>query len=136
MREQNLQSLIMMAVSGLRTTTIFRNNVGMGWIGRAKRIASPTTVKLMPGDIVIQNGRPLHAGLCEGSSDLVGWTETTITHDMVGKKVAIFTAIEVKTDAGRVSASQMNFISRIRQAGGIAGIARSPEEARKLIANP
>lgn len=135
MFETNLQKLIMLGVSKLGTTTIFRNNVGMGWIGKSKRISQPTNVKLMPGDILIQNGRPLHAGLCEGSSDLVGWTERTVTPEMVGKKVAIFTAVEVKTDAGRVSAQQMNFISRVRQAGGIAGIARSPEEARNLIEN-
>lgn len=136
MFETNLQKLIMLGVSKIGTTTIFRNNVGMGWIGRSRRISQAQTVRLEPGDVIIQNGRPLHAGLCEGSSDLIGWTETTVTPDMVGKKVAIFTAIEVKTDAGRVSASQMNFISRIRQAGGKAGIARSPEEARKLIENP
>ncbi len=135
MFETNLQKLIMLGVSKIGTTTIFRNNVGMGWIGKSKRISQPTNVKLMPGDILIQNGRPLHAGLCEGSSDLVGWTERTVTPEMVGKKVAIFTAVEVKTDAGRVTAQQMNFISRVRQAGGIAGIARSPEEARNLIEN-
>jgi hypothetical protein len=133
MFETNLQKLIMLGVSKLGTTTIFRNNVGMGWIGKSKRISQPTNVKLMPGDVLIQNGRPLHAGLCEGSSDLVGWTERTVTPDMVGKKVAIFTAVEVKTDAGRVSTHQLNFISRVRQAGGIAGIARNPEEARNLI---
>lgn len=135
MFETNLQKLIMLGVSKVGTTTIFRNNVGMGWIGKSKRISQPTNVKLMPGDILIQNGRPLHAGLCEGSSDLIGWTERTVTPEMVGKKVAIFTAVEVKTDAGRVTAQQLNFISRVRQAGGIAGIARSPEEARNLIEN-
>lgn len=107
----------------------------MGWIGRSKKISTPTTTKLLPGDVVIQNGRPLHAGLCEGSSDLIGWTEKIITPEMVGKKVAVFTAIEVKTDSGRASAAQLNFVSRVRQAGGIAGIARSPEEARNLIEN-
>lgn len=135
MFETNLQKLIMLGVSQLRGTTIFRNNVGMGWIGRSKRISTPTTLKLSPGDVVIQSGRPLHAGLCEGSSDLVGWTEKTITPEMVGKKVAVFTAIEVKTDSGRASAAQLNFVSRVRQAGGIAGIARNPEEARNLIEN-
>lgn len=135
MFETNLQKLIMLGVSQLRTTIVFRNNVGMGWIGKSKRITTPTNAKLMPGDVVIQNGRPLHAGLCEGSSDVIGWTEKTITPDMVGKKVAVFTALEVKTESGRASSAQLNFISRVRQAGGIAGIARSPEEARNLIEN-
>lgn len=133
MIEQNLQKLIMIGVSQLLTTKIFRNNVGMGWIGKSKRINTPTTVKLMPGDVIIQNARPLHAGLCEGSSDLIGWTERTITPDMIGKKVAIFTAVEVKTITGKTSAPQLNFIQRIRDGGGIAGIARTPEEAQNLI---
>ena len=55
MIEQNLQKLIMVGVSQLRTTTIFRNNVGMGWIGKSKRISTPTTVKLMPGDVIIND---------------------------------------------------------------------------------
>lgn len=135
MIENNLQKLVMLGISRLRTTTIFRNNVGMAWIGRSRRISKPEIVHLKAGDIVIQDGRPLHAGLCEGSSDLIGWTERTITADMVGKKVAIFTAVEVKTPNGRASAEQLNFIQRIRLAGGISGIARSPEEAQFLIEN-
>lgn len=107
----------------------------MGWIGRSRRISKPEIVQLKPGDIVIHEGRPLHAGLCEGSSDLIGWTERIVTPDMVGKKVAIFTAVEVKTPNGRASTEQLNFIERIRQAGGISGIARSPEEAQNLIRN-
>lgn len=135
MIENNLQKLVMLGISQLRTSTIFRNNVGMAWIGRSRRIQKTEVVQLRPGDIVIQDGRPLHAGLCEGSSDLIGWTERTITPDMVGKKVAIFTAVEVKTPNGRASAEQLNFIERIRQAGGISGIARSPQEAQDLIRN-
>lgn len=107
----------------------------MGWIGRSRRISKPEIVQLKPGDIIIQDGRPLHAGLCEGSSDLIGWTERTVTPEMVGKKVAIFTAVEVKTINGRATAEQLNFISRVRQAGGIAGIARNPKEAQNLIEN-
>lgn len=54
---------------------------------------------------------------------------------MVGTQVAIFTAVEVKTDSGRASSAQLNFISRVRECGGIAGIARNPDEARNLIEN-
>ena len=135
MLESNIQKLIMLAVSKLGTTTVFRNNVGMGWTGKSRRISSPVTVKLMPGDVVIQQARPLHSGLCEGSSDLIGWTTREITPEMVGKKVAVFTAVEIKTQSGKVSAQQLNFINRLRECGGIAGIARSPEEAQNLIEN-
>lgn len=135
MFENNLQKHIMLAIGKLGKTTIFRNNVGMGWTGKSRRISSPVTVKLMPGDVVIQNARPLHAGLCEGSSDLIGWTTKEITADMVGKRIAVFTAVEIKTETGRASQAQLNFISRIRECGGIAGIARNPDEAQNLIEN-
>ena len=86
-----------------------------------------------PGDVLIQNARPLQAGLHQGSSDLIGWSVRLVTPDMVGSKVALFTAIEVKTDGGRISAEQLTFIQNVRDAGGIAGIARSPQEAENLI---
>ncbi len=89
----------------------------------------------MPGDVVIQNARPLHSGLCQGSSDLIGWTTREVTPDMVGKTVAIFTAVEIKTESGKASAEQLNFIGQVRKCGGIAGIARSPYEAQNLIEN-
>ena len=133
MNETNLTRLVMIAVSALRNTVIFRNNVGMGWVGKSKRITQPITVTLQPGDVIVSNARPLQAGLCEGSSDLIGWSVRTVTQDMVGRKVALFTAIEVKTKDGRASYEQINFIQKVREAGGIAGIARSPQEAENLI---
>ena len=78
------------------------------------------------------------------SSDLIGFTVRTITPDMVGKKVAIFTAIEVKRsdfkmttneDAksnGRLYA-QLNFINWVYNHGGISGIVNSLESLRKIL---
>lgn len=105
-------------------TRVFRNNVGVGWQGKSVKKGSL---------LIIENPRPLHAGLCEGSSDLVGWTTEEITADMVGKKIAIFTAVEVKTSSGRISPEQLNFLQQVQQAGGIAGIARNDSEAINLL---
>jgi hypothetical protein len=127
MNETNLTKTIMLAVSMLRGTVTFRNNTGMGWTG--------DSVRRPDGSVIIREARPLHAGLCKGSSDLIGWTERVITPDMVGKRVAVFTAVEIKTARGRATVEQLNFIERVRQAGGIAGIARSPEDAQNLIEN-
>lgn len=127
MNETNTTRLIMLEVSKYTGTTIFRNNTGMGWTGSHNRTKE--------GSILIRDARPLHAGLTKGSSDLIGWTTREITPDMVGQKVAVFTAIEVKTEKGRATAEQLNFIAQVRKSGGIAGIARSPEEARNLIEN-
>lgn len=118
--------LIMLAVSKANAV-VFRNNVAMAWVGQV--------VTRSNGMVTIDNARPLHAGLCEGSSDLIGWKSKTVTPDMVGKPIAIFVAIEVKAGKGRASQAQLNFINQVRAAGGIAGIARSPDEARNLMEN-
>ena len=133
MKEQNILKRIMLSVTQYTNSRIFRNNTGTGWVGESKRIAKKTQVFLNPGDVVIRNARPLRAGLCVGSSDLIGWSVKKITPEMVGKNVAIFTAIEVKTDSGRIQKEQLNFIKKIQKDGGIAGISRSDSEAVKLI---
>ena len=68
-------------------------------------------------------GIPIRFGLCVGSSDLIG-----ITPD--GR----FLAVEIKTCKGRATPEQLRFIEAVRAKGGIAGIARSPEDALALLA--
>lgn len=58
-----------------------------------------------------------------GGSDLIG------IHKPTGRLLAI----EVKTKTGKPSAAQLNFIQQVIAAGGIAGVARSPEDAVKLL---
>jgi len=70
-----------------------------------------------------------------GGSDLIGLHSMTIEPHHVGKRVAVFMAIEVKTATGRPSLDQVAFIKFINEAGGIAGIARSADEALSIISN-
>ena len=79
------------------------------------------------------NGRPVQFGLAKGSADLIGWTTRTITPDMVGQRVAVFTSIEVKTPTGRVSPEQRQWLEAVQAAGGIAGVARSVEDALRIV---
>jgi hypothetical protein len=79
------------------------------------------------------DGRRIKTGLCNGSSDIIGWTPVTVTEDMVGDTVAVFTAIEVKKPNGRATDQQLNFIDNVRVDGGYAGIAKSTEDAEKII---
>jgi hypothetical protein len=74
--------------------------------------------------IMLSDPRPISFGLCVGSSDLIGWTETIVTPDMVGEKIAIFTAVEVKNEKGRASKEQIKFLKAVRNAGGIARLTR------------
>ena len=73
-------------------------------------------------------------GLCKGSADLIGWRTVTITPDMVGQQVAVFLSIEVKTPTGRIRPEQQQWLETVQAAGGIAGVARSVEDAQRLTA--
>ena len=109
--EQAIQQQIRLALSK-GATRLFRNNTGM---------------------LRDQQGRPVRFGLCEGSADLIGYHSVTITPDMVGQTVAVFTAVEVKSTAGRPTPQQSAFLDHVRQAGGRAGIARSIEDAERIV---
>lgn len=70
-----------------------------------------------------------------GGSDLIGYRRVTVTPEMVGQEIAVFAAVEVKTPRGRIKAEQQQFVDHIRSAGGIAGIARSVDEAKSILLN-
>lgn len=127
MRESNVSKTIQLTLSKLRLSTLFRNNTGQAWVGEVLRRDANT--------VTLTNYRPLHAGLTKGSSDLIGWSIVEVTPEMVGKKLAVFTAIEVKSASGRVKPEQLNFIKQVRDSGGISGIARKDDEAVNLVQN-
>ena len=77
-------------------------------------------------------GRLVRYGLCPGSSDLIGLRTRVITEADLGHRFAQFVAIEVK-DRGRLTPEQERFIAMVQQAGGLAGVARSPEDARAIL---
>lgn len=106
------------------TARLFRMNVGVAWVGEVR--------KNRDGSITIRNPRPFKAGVA-GMSDLCGWMPVTITQGMVGERLAVFTAVEVKTNTGRPSAEQIAFIAAVRAAGGYAGIARNDEGLTMIL---
>lgn len=83
-------------------------------------------------------GRTVHFGMHKGSSDLIGLRIVTVTPDMIGQRLAIFAAIEVKAPGGKhpVTEDQERFIEFIRKAGGLAGVARNPTQARHILGLP
>jgi len=124
MEKTLLNKILLTAGNNVR---LFRNNVGMAWAG--KTVNRDDKKRLL----TLSNFRPFHAGLTKGSSDLIGWTSVEITPEMVGKKVAVFTAIEAKTGRTRTTEAQQNFLNAVRDSGGISGIARIPEDVGKII---
>lgn len=129
MSEKNIQSEIALAVSqaGAR---VFRNNTGV-----ALAISAGTAWGAAVQKCIAYVGKlgfkasPIKYGLCEGSADLIGWRTVTVTPAMVGKPVALFLALEVKTKTGTPTEEQVNFLLRVREAGGLAGVVRSVDEA-------
>jgi hypothetical protein len=113
MKEQNLYKSLQARHS--KQGILFRNNTGTAYQGRRG---------LVNGMIMLSDPRPIAFGLCVGSSDLIGWTETIVTPDMVGEKIAIFTAVEVKNEKGKASKEQLKFLKAVRNAGGIARLTR------------
>ena len=112
MKESGIVKNIMLAVSAIGAR-VFRNNIGIAKYA---------------------NGTMVRYGICNpGGSDLIGYHTIAITPDMIGKKVAVFLAIEVKNATGRLKPEQRSFIDTIVKAGGIAGVAKNEQEALDLI---
>jgi hypothetical protein len=131
MSEHLIQQRILLA-HGSGDVRLFRNNVGTGWAGQAARITagnlSAIAHTLRPGDVIIRNARPLHAGLCVGSSDLIGYRRVD--------GLAQFVALEVKSATGRPTTEQTRFLDHITTAGGCAAIVRSIADADSVLRKP
>lgn len=112
---------------------LFRNNVGQGWVGKVERYPRATQVTIRPGDVVIRNARPLHAGLAEGSGDLIGWESREIKPEHVGQTWAVFASLEAKEGAGRMRPEQKAWRDTVRAAGGVAEEVRSVEDAERAV---
>jgi hypothetical protein len=126
MSETTIQNKIRLEVGKIPGVRLFRNNVGNAYQG------IPVTCK--PNEpLILKAWRRIQYGLFPGSSDLIGWRSITITPDMVGKTVAVFVSIEVKSETGRISPAQRNWIGQVCIAGGIAGIARNEDDARAVF---
>lgn len=75
------------------------------------------------GRLQDKSGRLVQFGLCKGSSDLIGWRHSD----------AKFIGLEIKLPGKKPTPEQINFITAIRKNGGLAGVATSVDEARRVI---
>lgn len=124
---------------GLGTLSrLFRLNTGRAWLSNM----GPAGVqKLSDGAVLIKSARSIAVGFSDvsgnpvvGALDLNGWTTVEITQEMVGKKVAIYTAIDAKASkGGRQRPEQVNMVEQVTAAGGIAGFANSEEAAHGIV---
>ena len=109
--ERDIQSAILLALSR-GPTRLLRINAGVAWQG--------TVIERTQHRLVL--ARPYAIKLAApGVSDLIGWTQ--------GR----FVAIEVKAGRRQPTDEQAAFLDLVRRSGGLAGVARSVEEARAIL---
>jgi len=88
--------------------------------------------------------RCVRYGLAPGSSDIIGW----MSEQVEGNDLAVFVAIECKSPTARKPRNpksksgkktlahwiaQEKFLKDVAEAGGISGIVRTVEEAKRLL---
>ena len=87
----------------------------------------------------IDGARMVRAGLeAEGASDLIGITTITITQDMVGNEIGVFTVAEVKKPSwkkpsGETEKQQQNFINQMEGRGGIGFFINNHEDLEEKV---
>lgn len=111
MSEAAIQQRIRLALGTEPGLRLFRNNVG--------KLRDAT-------------GRVVTFGLHQGSADLIGWRSIIVTPDLIGQQLALFLSIEVKDRDSQPRPDQVAWAEAVRAAGGLAGVARSPEQARLI----
>jgi hypothetical protein len=95
---------------------LFRINAGVGWVGRV--------LKRTDEALVLGAPRPLHAGPT-GWFDVCGWTSVTVTPEMVGTTLAVFTGEEFKRSASdKPSDDQRRLGECLERMGGIYRVVR------------
>ncbi len=98
-----------------------------------------------------QSNRPVFFGLGnvgkkkkgdDRTPDWVGWHNTLVTQDMVGKMLPVFTAIDAKREGFKhkekypinsTENGQNNFFNKVIRANGLAGFASCDEHVDKII---
>ena len=115
MTEADIQADIMIEATRLGHR-LMRNNVG---VARYKRDGREYAVPYGVGG--------------EGGSDLIGLTRVKALVGNKSMELAVFTVVEVKSQRGRVTPEQQQFIDAIRASGGLAAVCRSVEAYRALV---
>lgn len=109
MLEAEIQRRVQLALMSQLGCKTWRNNVGMGWVGNV--------IHRQGSRVILDNVRPLHSGLVEGSGDLIGYYR------------GVFVSVEVKTKTGRPRPAQIRWQETVRADGGIAIITNDPQDA-------
>jgi len=124
MRETSISQRIQLE-AGAQGATLLRNNNGACFDQTGRLIRY--------GLGHVKEGQELR------SSDLIGWTPIVITPAMVGRVVAVFTAVEVKAEGWKAPGDEREFAQAkfgdlVNKSGGLFTFATSAKNVRDLIA--
>jgi len=111
--ETKIQQEIRLALGQRSDLRLFRNETG--------KLPDPRT------------GRWVQFGLAKGSSDLIGFKTVKITPEMIGQEIAQFVSLEIKTERGKLSTIQQNWLQKVKSSGGIVGVARTVKDALNIL---
>jgi hypothetical protein len=101
---------------------LFKNAIGLGFVGRVSEEYESTA-----GHVVeLIGARRVKFGVCNpGGFDALGWQTVRVTPDMVGMRLAVFVAVDAKTQGyPDMSSDQKNFAREVVKAGGVAIVSR------------
>ena len=101
MKETNILKEVMIEASKLGLVC-FRNNTGV---------------------LMDKTGRPVHFGLCKGSSDLIGWIRDT----------GQFVAIECKAGNAKPRPEQQLFLDMVAKSGGFSCVINDAKKLKSLL---
>jgi len=112
-QETVLQQNIRLALGQHSNLRLFRNETG--------KLPDPRT------------GKWVQFGLAKGSSDLIGFKTVKITPEMIGQDIAQFVSLEIKTERGKLTDIQQNWLQKVKSSGGIVGVARTVKDALQIL---
>ena len=111
--ETKIQQEIRLALGQRSDLRLFRNETG--------KLPDPRT------------GQWVQFGLAKGSSDLIGFKTIKITPEMIGQEIAQFVSLEIKTERGKLTDIQENWLQKVKSSGGIVGVARTVKDALNIL---
>lgn len=123
MKEQSIQNEILIAM-GQAGAYGLRVNSGQFWGGE---------VLSHDGKMLLLKNPTKILGAPAGTSDIIGCKSVLITPQMIGKTIGQFICLEVKKPGEKAKKHQENFLAVMKSRGAITGVARSPEQAIKIV---
>lgn len=126
--EKRIEQEIQLAAAE-EDSVIWKNNVGSAYRGKLAKFKNQ---KILTSIQLVRFG----LGNIKGSSDQIGLTQVEITPEMVGRKIAVFTAVEVKRDkfgAYGATDEQRDYLKMVKKMGGIACLADCYKDVKDAI---